>query len=537
MPSFNLIDEHWIPVTLHDGSFDELSLRDVFARAPIIREIIDSSPLVTAALHRLLLAILHRNFGPPSFAHWEALWMQGACDLTALNRYFDAWRHRFDLFDTDRPFYQVPEMEDGRRRPVTALMHEAASGNNATLFDHHVDEIPPLLPAAAAARYLLACQAYSIGFGKSNPFYFQDAPLTRGFTVLLLGDNLFETLTLNLLRYDQNHPFPRFEDDLPVWERECLDEPDPRGIIPRGYLDYLTWQSRRVYLYPEPDGATVRWCQIQQGLKLAGDQLDPFKCFRVDPQQGIRPRGLDPERAVWRDCHALFQQADSSWKRPEVFNWVARIGEQRRQGKLQARSTYRIAVTGFASDRGKAASVVLWREERLPLPLDYLDDQVLLGQLRVALDLAETMAGYLRESVRELARLALDPASDDQHRQSPSGSGHKAPSAALDNEIRAMAGRLGAERAYWATLENPFQKLLSDLAEDVTTTPEGSHHYGLRVLPEWARLVYRSARDAFEEVLDGLDKSPRTIKAVALAEARFQQLAGTFLRRVTSGSA
>lgn len=62
--SFNLIDEPWIPCIRLDGKPDELSLRAVFAQAHQLREIRGDSPLETASLHRLLLAVLHRVFGP-----------------------------------------------------------------------------------------------------------------------------------------------------------------------------------------------------------------------------------------------------------------------------------------------------------------------------------------------------------------------------------------------------------------------------------------------------------------------------------------
>ena len=65
MPSFDLVDKGWIPcLRLAGNERVEMGLRDVLAQAPTLREIYDPSPLVTVSLHRLLLAILHRNFGP-----------------------------------------------------------------------------------------------------------------------------------------------------------------------------------------------------------------------------------------------------------------------------------------------------------------------------------------------------------------------------------------------------------------------------------------------------------------------------------------
>ena len=72
---FNLIDEHWIPVvwkpdaqglfghTDIDARPPEIGLRDTLLHSHEIAEIADQSPLVTAALHRLLTALVHAIFG------------------------------------------------------------------------------------------------------------------------------------------------------------------------------------------------------------------------------------------------------------------------------------------------------------------------------------------------------------------------------------------------------------------------------------------------------------------------------------------
>lgn len=60
MAEFNLIDEPWIPCIALDGQSIEYGIRDTLLKAHELREICDDSPLVTVALHRLLLAILYR---------------------------------------------------------------------------------------------------------------------------------------------------------------------------------------------------------------------------------------------------------------------------------------------------------------------------------------------------------------------------------------------------------------------------------------------------------------------------------------------
>ena len=74
MSRFNLIDEKWIPVRFPDGSRDELGIRDTLLRSREIAAIEDPSPLVVAALHRFLLAVLYRALeGPTDIDQAKAL--------------------------------------------------------------------------------------------------------------------------------------------------------------------------------------------------------------------------------------------------------------------------------------------------------------------------------------------------------------------------------------------------------------------------------------------------------------------------------
>ena len=57
--------------------------------------------MVTAALHRLLLAVLHRVFGPENLATWKRLWQAGRFDATALDDYWRRWAARLKMRPLD----------------------------------------------------------------------------------------------------------------------------------------------------------------------------------------------------------------------------------------------------------------------------------------------------------------------------------------------------------------------------------------------------------------------------------------------------
>lgn len=76
-PSFDLLDEPWLPCIRLDGADVLLGLRDALVQAHNLLELGGDSPIVEAALYRLLLVVMHRVFGPPSHDVWGALWNAG----------------------------------------------------------------------------------------------------------------------------------------------------------------------------------------------------------------------------------------------------------------------------------------------------------------------------------------------------------------------------------------------------------------------------------------------------------------------------
>src|SRR6185437_8653285 len=178
-------------------------------------------------------------------------------------------------------------------------------GNNAALFDHTTDDPPPPLAPSGAARVLIAEQAYAVGGGKSDTGNTTHAPLVSGAAVLARGDTLFETLWLNLSVYDASaKPVASDESDAPVWERAPA-EPHKQPPRPRGFLDYVTWQSRTLRLHAEEENGriVVRRVSYAQGRKLELPQgfFDPMIAYSRSEKEGDRPVRLNENRDLWRD--------------------------------------------------------------------------------------------------------------------------------------------------------------------------------------------------------------------------------------------
>ena len=493
--SFDLITQPWVPCVGSDGRVADMGLRETLARAHEVRELGGESPLVTAALHRLLLAILHRVFGPPDYDSWYALWEAGRFDASVLDKYFEQWSDRFDLFHAQRPFYQAAD-ERVKPKSLAALVHHVASGNNGTLFDHHTDAGGLTLRPAQATRFLVVGHAFGLAGLSGLPQKFTDGASARGITFLVAGDTLFQTLLLNLLRYDASSPLPRRPDDQPAWE---MDDPfaDDRSV-PRGYLDYLTWQNRRLLLLPEetPEGVVVRQMTLAPGLRLAEGVLDPMKPYRRDEKRGLLPLRFGEERALWRDSATLFEIDGAHAYAPRAFAWLDELAAE---GYL-AQRTWRTVALGMANDQAK---VEFYRTENLPLPLRYLRDQQLLNSLRDdILGGAEAAARQLWGAARTMALFVLAAQADSENAHQPAG-----------EDLGRVMAPWGVERRYWSRLELPFRSALETLPEDRTGT-----------LANWQKTLRRTAWEAFESVAEDVETDPRALKAAV--EGRGQLAAG-----------
>jgi CRISPR system Cascade subunit CasA len=537
MLHFDLVDEPWIPCLMVDGSNTHLGLRVALARAPDIREIADPSPLITAALHRPLLAVLHRVFGPEGATAWAFLWRREAFDSSVLDEYWSRWKHRFDLFDPEHPFYQNPELDPVYAWPISKL--PLSAGKREPLFEHFANDDRHWVSIPEAARELVALQAFAIGGFVSyerelDPKLFKSAdsaPLAKGAMALAKGENLFRTLMLNLHWYNRvdEEPFPFEGEDVPAWEREEPTRAEDRR--PAGYLDLLTWQSRRVRLLPtsdETNGWVVRQAVVMKGYQFPdwwsprdGETMVAYKA-RTDARSGQEawfPVGFQREKALWRDSLALFQSLKAQRERPKMMSWLADLVHL---GVLDHAMTFRLDLAGLCSDQAK---VHFWRSERLPLPLTYLEEEKLVEQLGRALSIAEEVGAIVRDAARALATLLMAQSSDEQTGRKPDR-----------KQVDQLADHLATERRYWARLETPFKRLLVDLAADREVDDEGELRYGRQAMPVWAAEVRRAAEGAFGESTRAAGTTARALKAAAVTEEAFRRRVAAKLKEVASGA-
>lgn len=490
--SFNLIDKPWIGAVTHGGRMTELSLHELLAQAHELKSLHDDSPLVIAAEIRMLLALLHRIYnGPADRRAWGEIWRAGRFDMTKVDEYLGQWHDRFDLFDSQYPFYQTLDIRaDDTPKSVSTLLFDVSAGNNATLFNHTTDDTPIHLQPAAAARTVVASQTFSLA-GLCNPklkLSFTDAAAARGISFYVGGNSLFETLMLNLIAYPADRPFPSRPEDAPAWEQDNPFVPDRE--LPFGYLDYMTWQNRRIRLVSESQGDSivVREIYVTPGLRLdpTMQDKDPMKHYRIDKDRGHISLRFQENKAVWRDSATLLQLQAEDRQASANLSWIQDLSVGR-YAVLNSQNAFRLMALGMASDQAKIA---FFRSEYLPLPLEYLTSAETVNQLRRALTVAEQTASELWRAAGTMAYILLAPVEDGDSKPDP-------------DEVRNVRDAMAVDRRFWAQLEPQFRRIMQAIPQDADTA-----------LGEWVQWLRFYARDVFKQVCAGLGDDPRALKAV-----------------------
>jgi CRISPR system Cascade subunit CasA len=408
---FNLLDDPWIIALDPQGHEVELSILGVLEQAPGLITIEGEVPTQSFAIIRLLLAFVHRAIdGPEDQQEWADLWYAPDLPIDRLHRYADQVRHRFDLFDADGPFFQVPRLRTAKDETSGLEKIVADRPNGAALFTTRSAASLASISSAEAARWLVHVHAFdpsgikSGAVGDPQVKNGKGYPIGTGWSgqiggVLAEGNNLRETLLLNLVARDLD-AYVRIggPDDLPPWEREIGGPAWHDGRPPGGAIDLYTWQTRRVWLRGDRHGVT--------GVVLAnGDKIQPQNRHRLDPHTAWRfsepqtkklkrptymPRDHTPERSVWRGLQALLpslsgrrarRDQPSPFLAPGVLQW---LGELSAAGILPAGHVIRTRAIGvtYGTQNATYDEII---DDRLTLGIALLrEDSPALGRLAEA---------------------------------------------------------------------------------------------------------------------------------------------------------
>lgn len=349
---FNLLDEPWIRVIDKDCAISEVSLKTLFAHAHEYTDLCGELSTQDVAVLRVLLAVLHsafsrfapdgteKPFSSPDDAldRWEELWRLKRFPEEVVGAYLEKWRDRFWLFHPERPFYQAPNAEIGTDYSVAKLNGMLSESNNKIrLFPMIGGRMKYGMPYSQAARWLIYVNAFDDTSAKASKEAKSkdEKPLSTGAGWLgklglinAAGENLFETLTLNLILLDHRDG-SLWKKEKPLWERETAPFEERRKIpFPDNLSELYTLQSRRLIL--KSDGEKVNGYSLLGGdfFDKENSFVEPMTLWRKDAKSEVyTPRRHNAEKQFWREFSSIFPETDENHRRPGVLNWVSILKE------------------------------------------------------------------------------------------------------------------------------------------------------------------------------------------------------------------
>lgn len=440
MSRFNLIEEKWIPVRFPDGTRDELGIRDTLLGSKEITAIEDPSPLVVAALHRFLLAVLYRALeGPTDIDQAKALFTAGLPG-DKIKSYLDKWRERFWLFDEKYPFGQNPNIPKDEIEPWTKLTAEFNAKSNKVLFDHTNTKKPDAREPRECARWLISTMTFSISGGRG----YYPSPSPNAMMCIPLGRNIHETLCYNLVPYPNRDVM---RGDSALWEREPKTLPlSIPKLIATGYADLYTWQSRMIFLEELPTGkVTIMRFVAGQGFENPSNYPDPMHPYEIKNNLGKLPVQFRKDRGAWRDFDSLLP--DNSELAPLTIQTALKLAGNRTDFLPES-----VLVLGLRYEP-PSANVDFWRMECCAMPIALAGDKYFRTTIRNFLDLAEDGAESLRSSLWKFHRHIL--IRTDRKREDD-----------LRKEERILLSKMvyavGSLQTFWATMEIRFHEVLRE---------------------------------------------------------------------------
>ncbi|MEV0356898.1 type I-E CRISPR-associated protein Cse1/CasA [Nocardia sp. NPDC050697] len=485
---FDLLDEPWTLATDTAGRLREVSLRQLFRDAHELSALAGELPTQEFAILRLLLAVLHRAIRErPGTAVeiWTGLWREWPAD--EIDAYLLRYRHRFQLFDAKEPFLQVAGLRSGKDAVSSLDKVIADIPNGSKYFTTRAGRAIERIGAAEAARWLVHAHAFDPSGIKSGAVGDERVKGGRGYPigiawagglggVYLEGTDLRQTLLLNLVLTDPSGERHQ-QLGIPPWERDADGPAARKDPGPRGPVDLLTWQSRRIRLVR--DGTEVT------GLVLCnGDALEPFNQQRLEPMTAWRyseiqskkagkPRHYpllhDPDRSLWRGLRSLLGDVANSAPTtgrgiaPGVVEWAGLLTAR---GVIPRTHPIRLHATGmhYINNVSIVGDII---DDAIGFSAAMLADNPALRTCAVnAVQLAE-------DCVTELGRLAANLAL-------AAGGATEGPTA--------RARELG-----YFTLEDPYRRWLRGL-DPLATDLSGS-------AAEWQRVVGRIVRGLADELI------------------------------------
>lgn len=462
---FNLLDEPWIRVMTEDCTVVERSLMQVLLNSHQYQRLADELPTQDVVLLRLLLAILQTVFyrvdpegeddpiedRAAAIRRWQALWNAGRFPVQPIRTYLETWKDRFWLFHPEHPFYQVPAAAVGTKFKASKLNGELSeSAHKMRLFPLRDGEEKETLSYAEAARWLVTLIGFDDSASTKKETGTGTGWLGDRVNVYAIGENLFETLMLNLVFLKDGRYV--WAENIPAWEQPTMTTAKKREIpLPDNQAELLTLQSRRLILSREENRVTGfsstggDFFGKKGRVNAFSEQMILWRAGKT-PKNAVPqfvPASVDPWRQMWRDFEVILGRREDTHI-PGVVAWLTEL----RRKNVIPRKYVHIASVGvtYDSKKGSIADII---SDHLDFQMSLLDAAgelwiVLVGGEIHLIDKVARTLGALAEGLYLAQGGQLDGAGK-KARQSQRDEGMRLLYAAVDLPFREWLAHIGAQ--------------------------------------------------------------------------------------------
>lgn len=462
---FNLLDEPWIRVMTEDCTVVERSLMQVLLNSHRYQRLAGELPTQDVALLRLLLAILQTVFyrvdpegeddpiedRAAAIRRWQVLWNAGRFPVQPIRTYLETWKDRFWLFHPEHPFYQVPAAAVGTKFKASKLNGELSeSAHKMRLFPLRDGEEKETLSYAEAARWLVTLIGFDDSASTKKETGTGTGWLGDRVNVYAIGENLFETLMLNLVFLKDGRYV--WAENMPAWEQPTMTTAKKREIpLPDNQAELLTLQSRRLILSREENRVTGfsstggDFFGKEGRVNAFSEQMTLWRAGKT-PKNAVPqfvPASVDPWRQMWRDFEVILGRREDTHI-PGVVAWLTEL----RRKNVIPRKYVHIASVGvtYDSKKGSIADII---SDHLDFQMSLLDAAgelwiVLVGGEIHLIDKVARALGALAEGLYLAQGGQLDGAGK-KARQSQRDEGMRLLYAAVDLPFREWLAHIGAQ--------------------------------------------------------------------------------------------
>lgn len=462
---FNLLDEPWIRVMTEDCTVVERSLMQVLLNSHQYQRLAGELPTQDVALLRLLLAILQTVFyrvdpegeddpiedRAAAIRRWQALWNAGRFPVQPIRTYLETWKDRFWLFHPEHPFYQVPAAAVGTKFKASKLNGELSeSAHKMRLFPLRDGEEKETLSYAEAARWLVTLIGFDDSASTKKETGTGTGWLGDRVNVYAIGENLFETLILNLVFLKDGKYV--WAENIPAWEQPTMTTAKKREIpLPDNQAELLTLQSRRLILSREENRVTGfsstggDFFGKEGRVNAFSEQMTLWRACKT-PKNAVPqfvPASVDPWRQMWRDFEVILGRREDT----HIPGGVAWLTELRRKNVIPRKYVH-IASVGvtYDSKKGSIADII---SDHLDFQMSLLDAagelwiELVGGEIHL-IDKVARALGALAEGLYLAQGGQLDGAGK-KARQSQRDEGMRLLYAAVDLPFREWLAHIGAQ--------------------------------------------------------------------------------------------